>query len=77
MGRKFQSEDLFRLAQDHLSALEAEEFRFNCISAAFRQQTDKTILDVVTPGVKLSTDEVNLFEKLFQGLRISRGRGAR
>ena len=77
MGSKFTADDLFRIAEDNLSALQAEEFRFSCISASFRQSTSKGFLDVVAPGVELSKDEVNLFEKLFQGLKTSRGRGAR
>lgn len=78
MSQKFTADDLFRIADEHLSDIEAFEFRFRCAQGVFREATGK----VLTPQplqepVSLTKDEVGMFEKLFQGLQTSRGRGAR
>lgn len=75
MGAKFTAKDLFRLADAHLSDVEFFKFRFFCERAAFSELLGRGAPNEVVPGVKLNADEVNLFEKLFQGLKASRGRG--
>jgi len=64
MGAKFTSQDLFRIAQENLSAVDAVEFRFVCATAEFRE----AIGDVFTADIDLDTDERNLLEKIVSKL---------
>jgi len=74
MGKKFTSEDLFRIGEFHLSDFEAQDFRFTVLTAGFRE----TISEGVSRDVKVSADERNLLEKIItklgrKGSILSRG----
>ena len=63
MGRKFTSEDMFRIARNNLSDVEWFEFRFACTTATFREVltegSDTTVFDRL--GVDITNDEEDVF----------------
>jgi len=71
MGKKFTSEDLFRIAKDNLSAQESVEFRFDCLTKEFRE----TVGTIFSDNADISKDERNLLERIFRKIGFVRGSG--
>jgi len=72
MGQKYTSEDLFRIANEHLSDVERQEFIFLCTTSTFRE----TIGAILGGDVDISNDERNLLERIFtkfRSLTLTRG----
>ncbi len=65
MGKKFTPQDLFRIAEENLTTVDAFEFRFICTTSIFRE----AIGDVFGPEANVTDDERDLLEKIFQRLR--------
>ncbi len=64
MGKKFTSDDLFRIATDNLSAVQRVEFRFLCATGEFRE----IVGSVFERDLNLDKDERNLLERIFSKL---------
>jgi len=65
LGKKFTSEDLFRIAAENLSSTEEVEFNFVCETSKFREKVG----DVFRKDLGLSKDEDNMLERIFSKLR--------